>query len=290
VGHPGEEGVKRLTHAVEGIEVLEGDLSFCDTCAKAKIARLPFPKTTLTRATQPLERIHTDICTIGSGYNNYKYFITFIDDYSRFTHIYLLRKKSEAPKAFLEFKALAENQQGSKIKILRCDNAPEFTEGTFKEILERSGIKLETTNPYSPQQNGVAERYNRTVTEMGRAMLIDAGLSTFFWPLAIECANHVKNRITHSSLEPNTTPYKAFTGNKPNISYFRIFGSKCFSPIFSHQHKMAAKGSEGIFMGYAPRAKGYLFWDKTKRDIYVRRDLIFEHPRTEQSHAAGETV
>jgi hypothetical protein len=234
--------------------------------------------------------VHTDICTVGQGYNLYRYFITFIDDYSRFTHIYLLRKKSEAHKAFMDFKSLVENQHGSKIKILRSDNAPEFTEGRFKEILERSGIKLESTNPYSPQQNGVAEHYNRTVTEMTRAMLIDAKLSTFFWPLAIECANHLKNRLTHASLPSNTTPYEAFNGTKPNISYFRLFGSKCFAPIFTPHHKMSAKGVEGVFVGYAPWAKGYLFWDKTKREVYVRRALIFEPPGIESRHVAGESA
>jgi transposase InsO family protein len=290
VGHPSKDGVKQLTKAVEGIEVDEGEIPFCDTCAKSKITRLPFPKATSNRATQPLERIHTDICTIGPGFNNYRYFITFIDDYSRFVHIYLLRKKSEAYKSLLDFKTLVENQQGSKIKIIRSDNAPEFIEGPFKEILDKSGIKLESTTPYSPQQNGVAERYNRTVTEMARSMLIDANLSNHFWPLAIECANHIKNRLTHASLPPNITPYEAFNRSKPDISYFRLFGSKCFAPTFTHQHKMNAKGVEGLFMGYAPRSKAYLFWDKTKRDIYIRRDLIFENQGIVPTHAAGENA
>jgi hypothetical protein len=135
-----------------------------------------------------------------------------------------------------------------------------------------------------------AKRYNRTVTEMARAMIIDANLSNFFWPLAVECANHVKNRLTHASLPPNTTPYEAFNGSKPDISYFRLFGSKCFAPTFAHQHKMAAKGIEGTFVGYAPRAKGYLFWDKQKKDVYVRRDLNFDRPGIKSTHVAGESA
>lgn len=106
-----------------------------------------------------------------------RYFITFVDDYSRKMFVYFLKHKSEAPEVFTKFKALVENETGCKIKILRTDNGREYVNRKFKQILNDSGIKHQTTVPYNPQQNGLAERANRTIVERARSMLIDAGLS-----------------------------------------------------------------------------------------------------------------
>jgi transposase InsO family protein len=278
VGHLGVEGVKRLTTAVDGILCQDGDIPFCEVCAKAKIQRLPFPKSTETRTEAPLERIHTDICgPIYCGYSKFRYFITFIDDYSRFSFVYCMRKRSEALHYFKLFKNLVENQHNTKIKILRSDNAPEYKEGEFKQQLIRDGIKHEITAPYSPQQNGVAERYNRTLTEMARSMLIDAKLPGFFWNFAVDWANHIKNRVTHKALPQNITPYQLFTGSRPNISYFRPFGAKCFAKIMTPTSKFEPRGEEGYCLGYSPNSKAYIFWNKRGKIPQTRRDLIFSH-------------
>jgi transposase InsO family protein len=276
VGHIGNEGVKRLTSAVDGITCKEGDVPFCKICAKAKIQRLPFPKSTENRAEIPLERIHTDICgLINHGYKNFKYFITFIDDFSRFAYVFPMWLRSEAIHYFKIYKNLVENQQNVKIKILRSNNAPEYKEGDFKRFLIESGIRHEFTAPYSPQQNGVAECYNCTLTEMARSMLIDAKLPGFFWNFAVEWANHIKNRVTHKALPPSTTPYQLFTGKRPNISYFHPFGAHCFSKIMTPTWKFEEKAEEGFYLGYSPSSKAHIFWDKRGCTPQTRRDLIF---------------
>jgi hypothetical protein len=288
VGHISDEGVKRLPGAVDGITLSSGDVPFCEPCAMAKIKRLPFKKSTETRATAPLGRVHTDICgPIATGYPNYRYFITFID--LRYAHVYPMKTRAEAKDKFTIYKALVENQHNTSIKVIRSDNAPEYTEGRFKEIIIKAGIHHETTTPYSPQQNGVAERYNRTLAEMSRSMLLEQGLATYYWPFAVDTANHLKNRITHKSLLPDTTPYELFKGAHPNISYFRPFGSKCYSRIMLSTGKFTAKGEEGRFLGYAPGSKSYIFWSKRSNAPYHRRDLLFPTNSELFEHAgAGE--
>jgi transposase InsO family protein len=136
VGHIGDDGVKRLPSAVDGISLSGGDSPFCEPCAMAKIKRFPFNKSTDRRATAPLGWVHTDICgPITTGYPNYKYFITFIDDYSRYAHVYPMKTRAEAHEKFSIYKALVENQHNTSIKVLRSDNAPEYTEGAFHNII-----------------------------------------------------------------------------------------------------------------------------------------------------------
>jgi transposase InsO family protein len=289
VGHPNEEGVKGLTKAVDGITLLDGDIPFCDPCVMGKITRLPFPKKTENRATAPLGRIHTDIaCPSEKGYRDTKYFITFIDDFSRYAYVYTMKKRSEAVEKFKHFKALVENQHNTSIKILRSDNAPEYTEGEFQKVLSDAGIHHETTTPHSPQQNGVAERYNRTLGEMARTMIFDANLSSFFWPFAVKCANHLKNRITHSSLPPNKTPYELFTGTRPNLSYLHPFGAPCFSKILGQVSKFAPRAEPGLFLGYANGAKAYIFWSNRSKSHYTRRDLVFPKTTGIEQKGTGE--
>jgi transposase InsO family protein len=111
----------------------------------------------------------------------YLYYLIFVDDFSRKTWIYFLKKKDEVFKWFRSFKALVENQTGKKIKILRTDNGTEYESNEFNDYCREAGIKRETTTPYTPEQNGVAERKNRTIIEVVRAMLHDQGLPKFLW-------------------------------------------------------------------------------------------------------------
>lgn len=132
----------------------------------------------LLRSTELLEIIHADICgpmevpSIGKS----RYFLTFVDDCSRMVHIYFLKSKDETLGYFKEFKNLVENQKNRKIKVLRTDNGTEFTSGMFQNFLKLNGIIHQRTNPYTPQQNGLCERLNRTIVEKARCLLYDADL------------------------------------------------------------------------------------------------------------------
>ncbi|GJV72012.1 retrovirus-related pol polyprotein from transposon TNT 1-94 [Tanacetum coccineum] len=143
----------------------------CETCVEAKLTRTSFKS--VKRTTEPLDMIHTDICDLKSlptkGGN--KYFITFIDDCTKYCYVYLLKSKDEAIDKFVLYKTEVENQLGKKIKVVRSDRGGEYV-APFAELCAKHGIRHEFTAPYSPQQNGIAERKNRTLKEMVTAMLI----------------------------------------------------------------------------------------------------------------------
>lgn len=145
----------------------------CEPCILAKHHKTKFPKLSQSRATAPLQLVHSDICgpvsvnSLGGG----RYFVNFIDDYSHFCWTYILLHKSETFTCFKEFKALAENQSGRKIITLRTDNGGEYESGQFQAYYAAEGIARHHTTPYSSAQNGVAERKNRTLQETTRAML-----------------------------------------------------------------------------------------------------------------------
>ena len=142
-----------------------------------------------------LELVHTDVCgpmsTQAKG--GYEYFITFTDDYSRYGYVYLMKRKSEASKKFKEFRAEVENQLGKRIKAIRFDRGGEYLLGDFKDYLIQNGIVSQLIAPGTPQQNGVAERRNRTLLEMVRSMMSYSTLSISFWGYALNTTIHLLN-------------------------------------------------------------------------------------------------
>ena len=155
----------------------------CEGCLKGKQIRQSFPKEQANRAAGLLDLIHTDVCgpmpTKSHGGNSY--FVTFIDDKSRFTAIYFMKRKDEVLSKFKEFEAMAQNITGRKIKYLRSDNGGEYTSNAFVQYLTSKGIQHQFTIPRTPEQNGIAESMNRTLQESGRSMLHGAGLPDSFW-------------------------------------------------------------------------------------------------------------
>ena len=179
-----------------------------------KITRQPF--TSIQRKSVMLELIHSDLCDLHSTptIGGKRYVINFIDDYSRYCYTYLLNSKDEALEKFCVFKTELELQQGISIKVFHTDRGGEFYDPTYFQSV---GIIHETTTPYTPQQNGVAERKNRTLKEMVNSMLSYSGLSNGFWGEAMLTACYLLNRIPNK--RNRTTPYELWYKRKPNLSY-----------------------------------------------------------------------
>jgi IS30 family transposase len=150
---------------------------------------------------------------LATSLSGYVYYVSFIDDFSLNTWIYFLKAKSEVFNKFEEFKVLVEILYEKKIKILRSDNGGEFTSDKFKAFCKEVGIKRELSTPYNPQQNGVAERKNRTIMEAVKAMIHDQDLPMHLWAEATRTAVYVQNRSPHRVLG-NKTPEEMFTGKK----------------------------------------------------------------------------
>ncbi|CAB3988910.1 Retrovirus-related Pol poly from transposon TNT 1-94 [Paramuricea clavata] len=184
---------------------------FCEGCAQGKQKRAPFPKEQATRASEILGIIHSDVCgpmqenSLGGN----KYFVTFIDDKSRFTAVYFMKTKDQLLDKFKEYEAMVTNITGKKIMILRSDNGGEYTSKEFVNYLKEKGIQHQLSVPRTPQQNGVAERMNRTIQETARSMIHNAGLDTKFWAEAVCTAVTVRHRCPTVAVN-NMTLYECF--------------------------------------------------------------------------------
>ena len=230
----------------------------CRGCALGKNVKGSFLRSD-SRSKRILDLIHLDVCgpmTVAS-LNGYLYYVLFIDDHSRKTWIYFLKTKDGVLARFQEFKAQVENLTGRKIKVLRLDNGGEYTSRDFSDFCIEAGIKREYTVPYNPQQNGVAERKNRTIAEATKAMIHDQNLPMILWAEASMTAVYVQNRSPHKILK-NMTLEEAFTEVKPEVGHFRIFGC----PVYIHvpkekRTKLDPSCRNSTFVGYSESSKAY---------------------------------
>ena len=229
----------------------------CLTCSKCKITKKPFK--TVERTSTLLELIHTDICEMDClSRHGKRYFITFIDDYSRYTYVFPLRTKDEAFESFKTYKAEVENKLSLKIKSIRSDRGGEYLKSDFIDFCEKEGIEKQLTTSYTPQQNGVAERKNRTFIEMVNSMLYGSGMPGNLWTEALFSACHILNRIPSKKLE--ASPYELWKNRKPNINYFKVWG--CLAHVRlpdQHLAKVGYRGVDCVFIGYSQTSKAYRF-------------------------------
>lgn len=277
-GHLNHETLRKLNNSTNGIDV-NGDgtqIKNCKVCALAKQHREPFP-ISQTRSTKVLELVHTDLCgpmenkTLGGA----RYMLTFTDDFSRKTFLYFLKEKSQVFKTFVEFKNFVETQTESRLKCLRSDNGLEYMSSVFAEFCKNNGIQHQLTCVYTPQQNGVAERANRTIVEKAKCMLFDSEMDLKFWAEACSTAAYVMNRTPRIRLE-NKTPMELWTGTKPDVSSLRIFGSKVTVHVPKERRKKwSAKAKEMIFIGYDSQKKGFRCFDAENSKVIVSRDVKF---------------
>ncbi|GJR52730.1 ribonuclease H-like domain-containing protein [Tanacetum coccineum] len=183
--------------------------------------------------------------------------ITSRDDYSRFSWVFFLATKDETSGILKSFITGVENLIDQRVKVIRCDNGTEFKNKEMNQFCERKGIKREFSVARTPQQNGVAERKNRTLIEAARTMLADSKLPTTFWAEAVNTACYVQNRVLVTKPH-NKTPYELFLGRKPTLGFMRPFG--CPVTILNtidHLGKFDGKADEGFFVGYSINSKAF---------------------------------
>lgn len=278
LGHINKDYLNQMKTAVQGMsfdEKVNIGKSSCATCCEGKQCRLPF-KSTSQRSSDLLDIVHTDICgpmenvSIGGS----RYFLLFVDDCSRMVFVYFLKHKNEALKCFKEFKAQVENQTKKTIKVLRSDNGLEYCNKEFDNYLKGAGIIHQKTNPYTPQQNGLCERFNRTIVEKARCLLFDANLGKEFWGEATNTAVYLQNRSVAAALS-NKTPYEIWTGCQPDISHIRIFGSTAMVHVAKEKRKKWDKKSEKcILLGHSENTKGYRLYNPETKTILTSRDVV----------------
>lgn len=277
-GHLNFKGLRTLLYRkmVRGLPLLEAPSKVCTDCMAGKQHREAIPKKSLWRASKRLQLVHADICgPIKPESNSSKrYLITFIDDYSRKTWVYFLSEKSEAFVMFKKYKSLVEKETGEVICCLRTDRGGEFTSLEFNNFCSTNGISRQLTTAYTPQQNGVAERKNRTIMNMVRSMLSEKEVPKEFWPEAVNWSIYVLNRSPTLAVK-DVTPEEAWSGIKPSVNHFRVFG--CVAHVHvpdSRRTKLDSKSFRCVLLGVSEESKAYRLYDPISKKIVISRDIV----------------
>ena len=276
LGHCNYDDVLKLEGVVDGMKVIGNSEkpADCNVCVLGKMTQ-GRSRTPRCRSTVPLALVHTDLAGPVEPVSSegFRYAIVFTDDYSGFVFVYFLKSKSDAVEATERF--LADSAPYGKVKCLRSDNGTEYTSQAYKSLIKKHCIRHDTSAPYSPHQNGTAERHWRTLFEMGRCLLIQANLAKEFWPYAVMAAAYIRNRCYSNRLEQ--TPYFALTGRKPNLSNMRVFGSECYA-YKQDKGKLDPRCTKGIFLGYDKGSPAYLVYFPETGKVMRHRVVKFAKP------------
>lgn len=266
---------------VTGMPKTIQDKQVCGVCQVGKQARSPFPNQSQFRAKKLLELVHGDLCgpITPPTPSHKRYIFVLIDDFSRYMWTMLLKEKSEALERFKDFKEYVENQAKTTLKTFRTDRGGEFTSLDFTRYCESHGIIRHLTAPYTPQQNGVVERRNRTLMEMTRSLLKGMKVPNHMWGEAVRHSTYIINRVSTKALD-GKTPYQVFFTKKPNIEHLRVFGCIAYAKINGPGLKKLDDRSKVVInLGTEPGSKAYRLYDPSANKIIVSRDVIFDEKK-----------
>ena len=284
LGHISKGRIERLV-STEILHPLDfTDFETCVNCIKGKQTNIR--RLGANRTSDVLELIHTDICGPfpTTAWNGQPYFITFIDDFSRYGYLYLIHDKSQSLDVFKTFKSEVENQLNKRIKSVRSDRGGEYygrydgsgeqRPGPFARFLEECGIVPQYTMPGSPSMNGVAERRNRTLKDMVRSMISHSTLPESLWGEALKAATYILNRVPTKATDK--TPYELWTGKKPSLNHLHIWGCPAEArPYRPNEKKLDSRTISCYFIGYSERSRGYKFYDPTTKAIFETGNARF---------------
>ncbi|UYV65259.1 hypothetical protein LAZ67_3003730 [Cordylochernes scorpioides] len=261
------------------------DSLLCEACIYGKQNRKVFHASTSPNSTYPGELIYSDVGGPMSKRSpgGSLYFVSFKDDFSRFRVAYFIRHKSDVLEKFKEFVKRVRTETGNKIKRFRTDNGTEFLNKNFSDYLKSLGIVHELTAPYTPEQNGIAERDNRTIVESAKCMLHGRKMPLELWAEAVNTAVYLLNRCTTKVLG-NSTPYEIWYKRKPSILHLKTFGCNAYVHIpKDNRKKLDKKSIRTFFVGYTETNKNYRMWDPIARKIIISRDVIFTEANTSEN-------
>lgn len=278
LGHCNISDIKNLSNSVKGMALINGNDKFsCDVCIKGKMPQFR-NRDPDEKACKILDLVHADLAgpIDPVALHGFKYAINFTDDYSGMMHVYLLKCKNDAVIALEKF--IADIAPYGTIKCLRTDNGTEFSCEMFETVLLKNCVKHEYSAPYSPHQNGTAERAWRSIFEMTRCLLLEAELPKTLWAYAVKASVYIRNRCYNNRIK--MTPFEAFTSKKPNLGNMQVFGAKCFAYI-QDKKKLDDRSEQGIFVGYDTCSPAYLVYFPIKNAIRRVRCVKFPGQTTE---------
>ncbi|KAJ9541723.1 hypothetical protein OSB04_028229 [Centaurea solstitialis] len=264
---------------VKGLPKLTFDRdSLCPACQMGKMKRSSHKSKTESSCQSPLEMLHMDLCGPMriQSISGKKYILVMVDEYSRYTWLEFLRMKSEAPELIIKFIKRIQVLLQLPVRKIRSDNGTEFKNATLDAYLTSVGISHNFSGAYTPQQNGVVERRNRTLVEAARTMLAYSGLPLTFWAEAVSTACFTQNR-TIITKRFQKTPYHIINRRVPNVKFFHVFGCRCY--ILNNRDnlgKFDKKADEGYFLGYSLTLKTFRVYNKRTKMVMETVYVTFD--------------
>ncbi|GJS69906.1 retrovirus-related pol polyprotein from transposon TNT 1-94 [Tanacetum coccineum] len=281
LGHANMQLIQSLVskELVRNLPKLKFDRHFCDACKIEKQAHASHKAKNIVSTTRCLELLHMDLFGPSAirSYEGNRYTLVIVDDYSRFTWTRFLGNKTEAFEKFEIFSKMIQNKLGCSIVSIRTDHGREFdNEVQFENYCDLNGISHNFSAPRTPQSNGVVERKNHTLQEMSRTMLNEQSIPQKFWCNAVDTSTYIINRISIRRIL-GKTPYELLKGRKPNLNYFKVFGSKCFIlNTKDYLTKFDPKSYEGVFLGYSQNSKAYIILNKQTMKVEESLNVTFD--------------
>jgi histone deacetylase 1/2 len=275
LGHPSFPIVKQIIHSNK-LPCLDesSNESVCNACQQAKSHQLPYPKSTSV-STVPLELIFSDVWGPASeSVGRKQYYVSFIDDFSKYTWIYPLKYKSEVFQKFKEFQARVERLFDRKIISMQTDWGGEYQR--LNSFFSQIGIIHQVPCPHAHQQNGSAERKHRHIVEIGLALLAHASMPLKFWDEAFLAAVYLINRMPSKTIQ-NSTPLECLFKQKPDYSSLRTFGCACWPNLRPYNtRKLEFRSKQCVFLGFSDMHKGFKCLEVATGRVYISRNVIFD--------------
>lgn len=285
LGHRNHEDILKMykNNEVEGMKITDFSWNGCNACNMSKGGKTPISKISELRLTTPGFLVG-DLMDFGVRcYGNFKYVSSFIDVKTRYCSVKLLKSKAatgilEHLKEFVEFIS-TQTKNKYPVTTLLTDNGTEYVNDLIKTYLLKNGIVHKTSSPYTPQQNGIAERKNRYLSECTRACMIQYNLDDYFWGEILLSVNHVQNRLTHRKTE--ISPFEALFGRKATVNYFKSLGQRVYvlkSDLSGKKTK--ARFDEAILLGYDENSPQFKVWNVATDKLQLSRNVKFTENET----------
>lgn len=274
LGHPNLQTLRTMLAKLSlPCSSLVSSSLFCNSCSINKSHKLPFSTSTLT-STYPLQFLFLDVWTSPvTSIDGYKYYVIFVDHYTRYTWLYPLKTKSQVAQIFPTFKSLLENRFNTKIMTLFSDNGGEYL--ALRQFLASHEISHLTSPPHTPEHNGMAERKHRHIVETWLSLLTHAQIPNAYWTYSFAVVVYLINCLVTPNLA-DACPYQLLFHEEPNYSKLRTFGCFCYPWVKPYgQHKFTPKLKPCVFMGYSLTQSAYICLDVQTSRVYISRHVTF---------------
>ena len=275
LGHPNMRILQKIIFTYEFPTLSVNKYFSCDACLTSKSHHLPYSKS-IHRTHKALEIVHSDLwgpSPVISHAGN-RYYVIFVDDFTRYTWLYPLKLKSNVLSVFLDFQLRVERQFGQKIISFQSGWGGEFQ--ALNKHLTRQGITHRISCPHTPAQNGTAEKKHRHIIEIALSLMRHSSVPRQFWDEAVCTAVYLINRLPTPILR-NRSPYHLVYNEEPTYSFLRSFGSACYPCLHSYAaSKLDPRSDKCVFLGYSASHLGYRCISLSSGKLYISRDVIFQ--------------